>query len=191
MTRFRSIGLLLFLAGTLPGAGCNPFDVYDSLITYERMKHQDSVRPYEVQMPEAPTASIPADGGEDRWRLSPKGSLKNPVAASPESIQRGALCYEFYCIQCHGTHYNGDGIVGQSFSPLPTDLRSAAVQQMADDPLFRSIAYGFGRHPPLAYTVSAEDRWHLINWIRSLGTRGPGGVPIPSGDYHRSVQAIP
>jgi mono/diheme cytochrome c family protein len=183
--------LLLCLISTLGATGCNPFDAFDNAIKYERMQDQDSIRPYETKMPAVVLEAIPADGGENRYRLAPQGNLRNPLSAAPESIQRGALCYEFYCIQCHGSKYNGDGIVGQSFYPLPTDLRSAAVQDTADDPLFRSISYGFGRHPPLAYTVSVEDRWHLIHWIRSLGPRTGQEEPIPSGDYHRSVQAIP
>ena len=103
----------------------------------------------------------------------------------------GELGYQYYCVQCHGSKYNGDGTVGQSFAPLPTDLRSEYVQQMSDDELFRSISYGMMRHPELAYTVSAEDRWSLIRWIQSLGVREEAGEPIPSGDYNRSVKAIP
>lgn len=188
----RSLASLLFCSAlALAAIGCNPFDVYDDLVQYERMKDQESIRPYETRMPDVASAAVPADGGENRYRLAPEGSLKNPFPAGPESIQRGALCYEFYCIQCHGSRYNGDGIVGQSFYPLPTDLRSPVLQKTADDPLFRSISYGFGRSPPLAYTISIEDRWHIINWIRSLGVRTGKEAPIPSGDYHRSVQAIP
>jgi len=183
--------LLLCLISTLGATGCNPFDAFDNAIKYERMQDQDSIRPYETKMPAVVLEAIPADGGENRYRLAPQGSLQNPIQAAPESVKRGQLCYEYFCIQCHGSKYNGDGIVGQSFYPLPTDLRSAAVQDTADDPLFRSISYGFGRHPPLAYTVSVEDRWHLIHWIRSLGLRTGQEEPIPSGDYHRSVRAIP
>ncbi|MEW6440441.1 MAG: cytochrome c [bacterium] len=190
MNRPRVI-VLLSLTAALAASGCNPFDVYDNAVKYERMKDQESIRPYETKMPDVVLSAVPAGGGENTYRLAPKGSLKNPVPSGPESIQRGALCYEYYCIQCHGSRYNGDGIVGQSFYPLPTDLMSPPVQQGADDSLFRSISYGFGRQPPLAYTVSVQDRWHLINWIRSLGVRTGKEGPVPSGDYHRSVQAIP
>jgi hypothetical protein len=40
-------------------------------------------------------------------------------------------------------------------------------------------------------TVSVEDRWSLIRWIQSLGAREEAGEAIPSGDYNRSVKAIP
>jgi len=174
----------LFLAAFLAATpSCN----------YERMVDQEYVRPYETRMPRVPAGAIPTDEGEDRYRWSPRGSLVNPIPSSAASVDRGRLCYEYFCIQCHGTATNGDGTVGQSFSPLPADLRSPAVQRLADDAMFRSISYGTpnGRQPPLFYTVSAEDRWHLINWIRALGERRDPGPPIPSGDYRRSAEAIP
>jgi hypothetical protein len=43
----------------------------------------------------------------------------------------------------------------------------------------------------MAYTVSIDDRWSLIRWIQSLGMRDETEERIPSGDYNRSVQAIP
>jgi mono/diheme cytochrome c family protein len=190
------LSLLAVLFCTLVAlVGCNPFDVFDGMITYERMKDQESFRPYEARMPGVVPGTIPTkDGkpaGEEEYRSAPLGSLKNPLPADPETIARGELAYAYFCIQCHGSRYNGDGTVGQSFAPLPTDLRSAYVQQMSDDEIFRSISYGIMRHPALAYTVSLEDRWSLIRWIQSLGVREEAREPILSGDYNRSVKAIP
>lgn len=189
----RRFSAVLFCA--LFVVGCNPFDVLDGMITYERMKDQESFRPYEARMPGVVPGAVPTEdgefAGEEKYRAAPLGNLKNPLPATEAVIARGALSYEYFCIQCHGSRYNGDGTVGQSFAPLPTDLRSEYVQQMSDDELFRSISYGMMRHPALAYTVSAEDRWTLIRWIQSLNVRDEAGEPIPSGDYRRSVRAIP
>lgn len=166
---------IIFLALVCATAACD---------RYERMVDQESFRHYEIKMPGVVPGAVPVDGGESRYRLAPEGSLANPIPAGFESIARGRVCYTFYCVQCHGSRYNGDGTVGQSFSPLPSDLRSPEVQQMSPDALFRSISYGGKRRqPPLAYTVAVEDRWHLINWIHSLGIRKDWSEPIPSGDY--------
>jgi len=188
-------GLPAFLFCALVSMACNPFDVLDDMITYERMNDQESFRPYEARTPGvAPGAVQTKDGkpaGEEQYKSAPMGSLENPLPAGPDAIARGELSYGYFCIQCHGSRYNGDGTVGQSFAPLPTDLRSEYVQQMSDDELFRSISYGMMRHPPMWYTVSAEDRWSLIRWIQSLDEREEAGEAIPSGDYNRSVKAIP
>ena len=174
---------------------CNPFDVFDELIEYERMKDQESFRPYEARMPGVVPGAVPTKEGkltgEEVFKAAPMGSLKNPLPADQETLARGELAYEYFCIMCHGSKYNGDGTVGQSFAPHPTDLRSPYVQQMEADELFRSISYGIQRHPPMFYTVSAEDRWSIIHWIQSLGMRDETEERIPSGDYHRSVKAIP
>ncbi len=187
--------LLAGMFCVLVAVGCNPFDAVDDMITYERMNDQESFRPYEARMPGVVPGAVPTkDGrpaGEAKYESATLGSLENPLPADPDTIARGELSYEYYCIQCHGSKYNGDGTVGQSFAPLPTDLRSEYVQQISDDELFRSISYGMMRHPPMWYTVSAEDRWSLIRWIQSLGVREEAGEAIPSGDYNRSVKAIP
>jgi mono/diheme cytochrome c family protein len=179
----------------MAAVACNPFDVFDSLITYERMKDQESFRPYEARMPGVVPGAVPThDGrvaGEEEYRSAPLGSLKNPIPADGEAVARGGLAYTYFCIQCHGSKYNGDGTVGQSFAPLPRDLMSPYVQMMSADELFRSISYGIQRHPPMFYTVSVEDRWALIRWIQSLGIRDEADERIPSGDYRRSVKAIP
>jgi mono/diheme cytochrome c family protein len=188
-------GLPAFVFCALVAMACNPFDVLDDMISYERMNDQESFRPYEARMPGVAPGAVPTkDGkpaGEEQYKAAPMGSLENPLPAGPNTIARGELSYGYFCIQCHGSRYNGDGTVGQSFAPLPTDLRSEYVQQMSDDELFRSISYGMMRHPPMGYTVSVEDRWSLIRWIQSLGAREEAGEAIPSGDYNRSVKAIP
>ena len=188
-------GLPAFLFCALVAVACNPFDVLDDMITYERMNDQESFRPYEARMPGVVPGAVPTkDGkiaGEEKYKAAPMGSLENPLPSGAETIARGEVSYGYFCIQCHGSRYNGDGTVGQSFAPLPTDLRSEYVQQMSDDELFRSISYGMMRHPPMGYTVSVEDRWSLIRWIQSLGAREEAGEAIPSGDYNRSIKAIP
>jgi len=184
-------GLLACLFCALVAVGCNPFDVFDDMITYERMSDQESFRPYEARMPGVVPGAVPSGEGEERYKSAPLGSLENPLPAAGDVIAAGELAYGYFCIQCHGSEYNGDGTVGQSFAPLPTDLRSPYIQQMSADELFRSISYGIQRHPPMWYTVSAEDRWSLIRWIQSLGVRDDSEERIPSGDYNRSVKAIP
>ena len=69
---------------------------------------------------------------------------------------------------CHGPKYDGNGTVGQSFKPLPTSLTSPKVRDKSDGELFIGLTFGFERQPPLADTVSTEDRWAVIHFLRSL-----------------------
>jgi mono/diheme cytochrome c family protein len=154
-----------------------------SACEYERMTWQESHKPYETKMPPVVPGAIPINGGEAQYRLAPSGSLINPIPASPDSIERGKVAYGYYCIQCHGSKYDGEGTVGQSFVPIPTDLMSPEVQAKTDDSLFRFISYGGDMSPPLAYTISVPDRWHIINWVHSLGVRSADTPSGASGDY--------
>jgi len=160
-------------------------------IEFNRMLVTQTWMPFRNEAPATPVGAVPVDGGEARYRLAPLGSLRNPLANDEAAVARGRVAYVHFCIQCHGSQYNGDGTVGQSFHPLPADLRSAAVQQLGDDALFRQISYGKefagpnSKAPPLYGTVSADDRWRLVSFIRSLGVRPavPPAPGIPSGDF--------
>jgi len=140
------------------GEGCN----------YERMNDQESIRTYATVIPESPGGTVPYGGGiEILKRLDPR-SLKNPLPDSPASVEQGKTAYGYFCVQCHGPQADGKGTVGQSFAPLPTSLRNSAVQSQEDGVLFFKISLGFRRHPPLASTVSTDDRWATVRYIRSL-----------------------
>ena len=138
---------------------------------YGRMKDQESLRPYKTPLPDMPPGTVPVEGGLQLLRSSPAEALKNPLPENAGIIEEGKAKYEFFCVMCHGSRHDGQGSVGQSFSPLPANLKGPYVQNQADGVLFKKISLGFQRHPPMAYTVSAEDRWALVHFIRSLETR--------------------
>jgi hypothetical protein len=52
-------------------------------------------------------------------------------------------------------------------------LRSPKVQATSNGALFREISYGIpdGRQPALATTITVSDRWQIIAYVKSLGTR--------------------
>ena len=135
---------------------------------YARMSDQESFRPYETSFPDMPLESVPVTGSIQSVKEMDPEELHNPTPYSPESVQRGKEKYGFFCIMCHGPKVDGYGTVGQSFYPLPTDLRERHVQNQTDGELFHSVSFGLNRHPPLAYTVPEADRWDIINFIRSL-----------------------
>ena len=60
------------------------------------------------------------------------------------------------------------------FAPLPTDLRSPKVQSQSEGALFQHLSYGIGgsgRQPALATTIFIDDRWKIVAFVKSLGTR--------------------
>jgi len=148
---------------------------YDNNFSYGRMRETPAVKPYEHPLLIMEPGTVPFEGGEALYRAATPESLVSSVPLDDaEVIGRGAKQYFTYCQQCHGLQHDGNGTVGQSFAPLPTDLRSGRIQQQSSGYLFQHISYGIGgtgRQPALATTVSIDKRWEIIAYIKSLGTR--------------------
>jgi mono/diheme cytochrome c family protein len=147
---------------------------YDNNFRYGRMRETPAVRPLEDPLLNMEAGIVPVSAGEAIYRATPGVDLKSPLdAAEPLVVARGKAVYLTYCAQCHGYNYDGNGTVGQSFYPLPTDLRSSEVQSKPDGELFRSVSYGVpsGRQPALHTTITIDDRWHVIAFVKSLGLR--------------------
>ena len=135
---------------------------------YARMKDQESVRTYEAEPPEMPEGTIPTGGGYEVLKAANPEVLHNPLPSTQEVLEKGITGYGYFCVICHGPEADGNGTVGQSFAPLPTDLKSPYVQKQSDGILFYRISMGYKRHPLLSDTISEEDLWAIITYIRSL-----------------------
>jgi hypothetical protein len=147
---------------------------YDNNFRYGRMRETPAVRLLEDPVLIEEAGLVPIDGGEAVYRVTPGSDLKSSVDMThPNVIARGDNVYRIYCAQCHGYNYDGNGTVGQSFAPLPTDLRSAKVQDSPAGVLFKNISYGIpdGRQPPLDATITVDDRWKVVAFVKSLGIR--------------------
>jgi mono/diheme cytochrome c family protein len=147
---------------------------YDNYFIYGRMRETPAVRPYEKPLLIMEAGLVPVTGGELDFRVARAEDISSPLAMyEPQTIKAGQTVYQTYCAQCHGRNHNGKGTVGQSFHPLPGDLRSTQVQTRSNGALFQEISYGKpgGRQPALATTVSITERWQVIAYIKSLGPR--------------------
>jgi mono/diheme cytochrome c family protein len=135
---------------------------------YARMTDDEAVNTYGRKMPAAPEHTVPVTGGIEELKSRDPNSLHNPLAAAPAAIAQGRIAYGYYCGHCHGPLADGNGTVGQSFSPLPADLRGIPVQSQSDGQLFAKTSLGYKRCPPLALTVAETDRWAIIDYLRTL-----------------------
>lgn len=99
-------------------------------------------------------------------------TLRNPVAKTADSIARGRSLYQLNCVSCHGEDYRGSGPASAGMNPLPSDLRARHTQvDLSEGALFWVITNGSTgtAMPAWKQLLSENDRWHLVNFIRSLG----------------------
>jgi len=93
---------------------------------------------------------------------------KNPVASSAESISKGKNLYNTHCKSCHGDPGKNNGL---PLNPKPTDPASDQYQKNTDGEIFYKITNGRGAMPSFKATIPEQDRWHIINFVRSLSKK--------------------
>jgi len=164
----------LLIVGGLHLVGYFVLIYYDNNFKYGRMRETPGVRPHEEPLIAMEAGLVPVSGGDAVLRATPAPALKPPLALEDANvIARGKAVYFTFCAQCHGSNYDGNGTVGQSFMPLPTNFRAPAVQSKPAGELFKSVSYGIpgGRQPPLETTITIDDRWSVVAFVKSLGLR--------------------
>jgi mono/diheme cytochrome c family protein len=70
------------------------------------------------------------------------------------------------CASCHGL--NGAGTTAKGKEMKLKDMRSAEVQGMTDDELFKIIAKGKGKMPGYEKSLGADMCHKLVAYIRTL-----------------------
>ncbi len=134
---------------------------------YGRMRDDEAINTFQLSLPIMPTGTIPLGGGIETLRRSNPKQWVNPLPMTPAIVGQGKRSYLYFCVHCHGPGFDGKATVGQSFYPLPTYLLDPKVQTQSDGELFYKISLGQKRQPPLYATISAEDRWAVIHYLRA------------------------
>ncbi len=134
------------------------------------MQVQPHIRAYQQSMPLPPKGIVPVE--PDKHAVPSAGQaagMRNPVPDNQANRDRGKVYYSYYCIFCHGGNGQGDGPVGYSYMPAPTDLHEQKVLQQSDGSLMRGMLTGIGHEPVLPRVVPPEQRWYLVTYLRALG----------------------
>ena len=110
-----------------------------------------------------------ATKAQTKW-AAPKeaDNLKNPLAGNTDVLKEGKSLYTSYCAPCHGEKGKGDGVAAASLSTKPADHSSAYVQGQTDGALFWLITEGNNPMPTYKQALSENQRWELVNYIRTL-----------------------
>jgi cytochrome c5 len=130
-------------------------------------------RSAEAQAVAKPPAPAPAHGTHTHTHAD-AAKLKNPVAATVESISTGAAIFGKQCASCHGAGGKGDGPTAAKLKSKPADLTDAEWKHgPSDGEIFTLIRDGAKNAGMKAFRGTLTDRgmWDLVNYIRSIGPK--------------------
>jgi mono/diheme cytochrome c family protein len=110
-------------------------------------------------------------------------TLHNPYAGgAPAAVMaRGEVEFQRNCFVCHGPEGAGNGpIVGPGKFPFAPAINSAATAARADGYIYGVISVGRGLMPPYGFKLADQDRWAVVEYVRSLQQRA-GNTPQRGG----------
>ncbi len=95
--------------------------------------------------------------------------LVNPIAPDEASLMQGKVVYEQNCLACHGVQGRGNGPLGLTLNPRPTDF-AIHVNQHSDEALFNWISQGVPGTAMQGFAdkLTETQRWHVLNYIQAL-----------------------
>ena len=103
------------------------------------------------------------------WIAPPEAAnAKNPLAGNTTGLADSKKLYTTLCTPCHGAKGKGDGPAAVALNPKPANHSSAAVQSQTDGTLFWKLSNGRGAMQAYKTQLTEQQRWGLINFIRTL-----------------------
>ncbi len=156
-------------------AACDPDYVVHHVGWFATMRHQRSIRPYAMPRPTVP-GTVPVTGLErDSVGVASADRVTNTRTRTAESLNRGRWVYETYCLVCHGDAGKGDGPISAAAGGPFFGVRSLVtdtVSRRSDGYIYGVIIHapsmGRGLMPIYGDKIHGNDRWDLVNYVRSL-----------------------
>jgi mono/diheme cytochrome c family protein/uncharacterized membrane protein len=122
----------------------------------------------------------------------PYSFYHSPTGFAAASIAEGAGLYPEHCAACHGASGHGDGPLANTLPVPPADLTAGHLWMHSDGDLFGWLTDGIKAPrggqamPGFAGTLSPDDRWALIDYIRA---HNAGTAMMASGHWSPPLQA--
>ena len=99
---------------------------------------------------------------------------KNPLPHEEAVIKKGKGLYTNRCLSCHGPSGMGDGPAVASLEHRPSDL-TRVLSGQTDGALLWKIGRRGSAIPSYEKTLTEEERWQVIHYLRTLEEPKKGG----------------
>ena len=124
-----------------------------------------------------PRGFMPYPYGNDTAGYANAGRyLRNPFSSNAANLAEGEELYGKFCVHCHGTGGEADGLVAAKLSGPPPSYKGPALMALPDGKMFHSIYYGKGIMGSHSSLVSKAEIWKIILHIKKL--QYPNGVEV-------------
>jgi mono/diheme cytochrome c family protein len=96
-------------------------------------------------------------------------NLKNPFPSTPETLAAARNDYVNRCQSCHGPNGDGKGERADKLSIAPADFGDThAMKLRTEGEMFWIITEGHKPMPAFRGTLTDEQRWHLVDFVRTF-----------------------
>jgi hypothetical protein len=148
------------------GVFCGIIYAYILFFHEPHMINQPIIKTYQASMPSLPEGILQV---KPHLTVSAiPDSASNPLRPIQANLDNGKVYYGYYCAFCHGVKGDGNGPVGESYVPVPGDLRTQRIGLFSDGRLYRAMLTGVGHEPVLERVIPTEHCWYIVLYIRSL-----------------------
>jgi mono/diheme cytochrome c family protein len=115
--------------------------------------------------------SIQMSEGDSGYARAASYRRTDTAAMTAAQMKEAERLYLINCGICHGAQLDGNGPLWKGgdgpYPAAPRNLKDDYSKALSDGQMFHAITYGKGQMGAYASQVTTEQRWWLINYIRS------------------------
>jgi glucose/arabinose dehydrogenase len=104
--------------------------------------------------------------------------LNNPLFNNELAFEKGKQLYQLYCRSCHGVTGFGDGPARGPLGLQPANFHKEKVKNQTNGDLFWKITTGRKDMPSFEKSLSEEQRWQLVAYIRNIPDKVESRTPV-------------
>ncbi len=140
--------------------------------------------------------ATPGRAQEKSW----ESALEEKIRETPKLVKDGEEIYRQACFYCHGEEGDGQGTAERYLRTKPRvfadgkyKIRTTPNGSLpTDEDLFRSVTVGFPAYGmPSFGHLTAEERWALVYYLKTLSPRFSDEEPDPVVDLGEELLATP
>ena len=107
----------------------------------------------------------------------------NPLPVTAELLQRGQEVFNIVCAACHSKLGDGNGTPKRINAMVVVgNLHDKRIVELTDGELFSTVSYGKNLMQGYAGTLTIQDRWAAIAYLRALQLSRLGSLDeVPEG----------